>query len=93
MSVKKLHDFVIPSYVQDTDTLAVILNELRKFDRQSKSALNLVAIIQLVLTFLTVICGQRSTKSGFHGIIIHPLDSKCQDTQVPITQGTVIVRY
>ena len=55
MPVKKLHDYVIPSHVQDTDTLAVILSELRKSDKQSKSAMNPVAVIQLVLTFLTVI--------------------------------------
>ena len=49
---------VIPSHVQDTDTLVVLLNELRKFDRQSKSAMSPVAIIQLVLTFLAVIRNQ-----------------------------------
>ena len=58
MPVKKLHDYVIPSHVQDIDTLVVLLNELRKFDRQSKSAMNPVAIIQLVLTFLAVIRNQ-----------------------------------
>ena len=40
MSVKKLHDFVIPSHVQDTDNLVAILNKLRNFDRENKSAMN-----------------------------------------------------
>ena len=50
--VRRLHHYVIPSHVQDINTIEVMLQEMRKYDRQSSSSMNPLAIIQLILTFL-----------------------------------------
>lgn len=58
VAVKQLYGYFVPSHVHDTDTLKTLLCEMRKYDKHNISTMNPVAVIQLVLTFLSVITEQ-----------------------------------
>lgn len=55
IAVKRLGNDVVPSHLNDTNTLESILDRLRMFDKQNNSSPNVINVLQLVISLLTVL--------------------------------------
>ena len=58
IAVNKLGNYVLPSNINDTNTLESILDRLKMFDKLNNSSPNIFNVLQLVISLLTVLQDQ-----------------------------------